>query len=104
MNQTVVLVIGLLLYSGPLLPFAATLLFRRRSLELFRWNRLLFIVLTALQVLSFVPYVVATLCHNPDALHALFFPAALGLVLFPGSLIILVCECYYFLFGIRRGQ
>ena len=104
MNDIALAVIAVLLYSGPLFPLAATLLFGRRSPEFFIWNRRLFIVLTTIQALSFVPYILATLFRTPDALHALLFPAALGVILFPGSLIIFICECGYFLFGNRRGR
>ncbi len=93
MSEGLIAVIALLVYSGPLFPLAGTLFLRQRSREHFRRNRLLLIVLVSLQILSFVPYVLAELSHNPDALHALIFPAALGALLFVSTLVYLVWEC-----------
>ena len=104
MNEVLVGAIALLIYSGPLLPLAATLLFKKRSCQHFRRNRLLLIFLTSLQVLSFTPYVVAEITQNPDALHALFYPALLGVLLFTGTFIYLVCEWRYFVFEVRRSE
>jgi hypothetical protein len=97
-------VIALVIYSGPLFPLLGTFLFKKRSAEHFKRNLRLLIVLMGQQVLSFAPYFLAVIFGNQDALHALFFPAALGLLLFAGTLIYFACECYYFFYGIRKNQ
>ena len=104
MSEVAWAAIALFIYSGPLFPLVGTLLFKKRSLEHFRWNRRLLIILMSLQALSFAPYILAVIFGNEDALHALIFPAALGALSFAGTLIYFACECYYFLFGIRKNQ
>src|SRR4051812_30088922 len=79
--------LGLLLYSGPLLPAGATFLFKHTCPERFRRNLRLFLILLGVQVLSFLPYVFEVCTSVPDALHALILPALLGLLLFVGTAI-----------------
>ncbi len=85
--------VGAVVYSGPLFPLAATLLFRRASKARFKKNLRLLIGLSAVQALSFIPYAVASASSmGADALYYLMIPFALGAILFVGGLIHLVRE------------
>jgi hypothetical protein len=75
-------VVAVPVYSGPLLPLSVTLLFRRVSEKHFKRNVRLLVVLTSVQAASFLPYVFAVYSHERDALHALFLPFGLGVILF----------------------
>lgn len=82
------LVLVLLIYSGPVVPLAATLLFRKASPEGFRLNCRLLLVLTGLQVASFLPYLYfGFITRNSDALYALYLPFGVGALLFASTLI-----------------
>jgi len=104
MNEVLAHAAMLLIYSGPLLPLGATLFFRRRSIQHFKRNRLLFCLLMGVQALSFAPYVLAEIAHNPDALEVLFYPALVSALLFTGTAVYLVYECRYFFLETRREQ
>jgi len=88
-----ILVVGLLVYSGPFVPLAATLLFWTPSRERFRGNLIVLFIATSLQALFFLPFVFAELGHQEESEHLLTFPALTGVVMFIVFSIYAVCEC-----------
>ena len=77
-----ILVLGLLVYSGPFVPLAATLLFWTPSRERFRGNLIVLFIATSLQALFFLPFVFAELDHQAESEHLLTLPALTGVVMF----------------------
>jgi uncharacterized membrane protein len=88
-------VFGLLTASGPFVPLLATLFFRRASHEHFRGNLWALIILTGVQALSFVPFVLAEAADTPDSEHLLFIPFGLGVLMFIGASMYAVAECIH---------
>ena len=96
-NGTIIFefVLGLLIYAGPVFPLGATLVFRRASVDRFRSNCKLLLILVSIHFLAFLPYVFAVVAGNPDSLHALSLPFGVGALMFTGTLI------YLLIFAIR---
>src|SRR5215468_2839142 len=88
-----VTVLALLIYLGPLVPLAATLLFWRASRERLRRNLLLLFIAISLQAVSLLPFVFAELAHKAESEDLLSLPALTGLVMFVAFSIYAVCEC-----------
>ena len=88
-----ILVVGLLVYSGPFVPLAATLLFWRASRERFRRNLMTLFFATSLQALFFLPFVFAEWDHKEESEHLLTYPALTGVLMFIGFSIYAICEC-----------
>lgn len=82
-------------YSGPFVPLFVTLFFRRASHKHFRGNLLALIILTGVQALSFVPFVLAERAHTPESEHLLFIPFFVSVVMFFGASLYAVAECVY---------
>jgi hypothetical protein len=87
--------LGVLAYSGPLIPLTVTLLFRKASAKHFRLNVWLLIVLTAIQASSYLPYILAIRAEAPDSLYRLLLPFGLGALLFMVALPYCIAECVY---------
>ncbi len=87
--------LGLLTYSGPFVPLFATLIFRRASRQHFRGNLWALVILTGVQALSFVPFVLAERADTPESEHLLFIPFGLGVLMFVGASVYAVAECVY---------
>ncbi len=104
MNEIFIVVIAALMYSGPLFPLGATLFLRKRSFEHFKRDLRLFALLVSIQALAFSPYILAEIFRHPDALHALILPAALGALLFAGTLVYLTVECRYLFLRDRKKR
>ncbi|HTG44185.1 MAG TPA: hypothetical protein VK633_06600 [Verrucomicrobiae bacterium] len=88
-----ILIFAALLYSGPVVPLSTTLLLRKRSRERFSFNLRLLAILTAVQVLAFLPYLLGIVFDQPDALHALILPFFTGVMLFIVALLYSIREC-----------
>ena len=88
--------LGVLVYSGPFLPMLSTLLYRRASPVRFRRNYWALVILTSIQVLSFVPFWIALAHVQPDdegdGLPLLFLPFLLGIPMLIGTTIYAVRE------------
>ncbi len=84
--------VPLLLYSGPILPFAIALMLRGRPPEAYRKDRRRLLILGCVQAVLFVPLVVAVLLHVPHAIHALTWPAIGGTILFVWGFLHLLSE------------
>ncbi len=96
MNITDILsewVLPLLLYSGAVVPLTAALYFDRHSERRHRHHRRLFIVMLAVQAVSFLPFLLAAILGLRDAIHALTLPAGVGAILFLWGLFVLGSEC-----------
>jgi hypothetical protein len=89
------LLLGLLIYSGPFVPLVATLFFRRASHVHFRRNGWALVILGGIQALSFLPYVVAVTTEQSDSLYRLFLPFGLGVLMFIGTSVYALCECVH---------
>ena len=85
--------LGLLAYSGPLVSLTLALLFSKASREHFRRNLWLLLVLTAIQALSYLPYVFAVTTDTPDSMYRLLVPFGLGALLFIVTLPYCIYEC-----------
>jgi hypothetical protein len=86
---------GILAYSGPFIPLAVTLLFRKASAEHFRRNVWLLIVLTTIQAASYLPYILALRAEEPDSLYGLLLPFGLGALSFLATLPYCIAECFH---------
>jgi len=98
--QISVTVLALLCYSGPLVPLTATLFLKKASVHCFRKNRSLLFQLGIIQALSFVPFLLAELFHQPEAYYALIIPFWIGALMFVGTL----AYCVYFVISAIRGH
>jgi len=83
----------LLVCSGPLIPFSVALVGSRAGDDHFRRNVTLLVVLTALQGVSFLPYILAINTGAPDSLYRLYLPFGLGTLLFLVGVLYCVYEC-----------
>ena len=91
----------LLLYPGPVLPLLVPLLFKGVSRSNFRRNLRILLVMTGMQAVFFLPFMIAEAREVPEAEHLLFIPFLTGIVLFLGSLIFTIFECAH-LCSLRR--
>jgi len=83
----------LLAYSGPLVPLSLALLFSKASREQFRRNLRLLLVLTPIQALSYLPYILADTTDTPDSMYRLLLPFGVGVLLFIVTLPYCIYEC-----------
>ena len=98
-SNALLFVLGLLFYSGPLVPLLVPLLFKRASQARFRRNRSLLLWLAGLQALLFVPFVVKAAATKPDGSaddnYWLFLPFVWGELMLVLSAIYAAVECIY---------
>lgn len=87
--------LGLLIYSGPLMPLLAPLMFKRASLQRFRINLRILFIATSLQALSIVPFVLAEAGQEPESELKLWYPFGLGVLTFITASIYAVVECIH---------
>lgn len=100
-------VLPLLIYSGAVVPLSMAVILRKNSGERHRRHRRLLIILLCVQVVSFLPFIVALLFRVPHAIHGLIWPALIGAILFLWGLIYLASECVQFLrlkYGAPLGE
>ena len=92
-----VALLGLLIYSGPLLPLLVPMFFKRASPTRFHRNRSLFIWLVGLQASLFVPFVVKAATTKPggsaDDNYWLFVPFVWGELTLVASAVYAGIEC-----------
>ncbi len=87
------MLLALVTYAGPFVPMLAPLFLRRASHQRFRGNLWAFVILTGIQILSFVPFVLAERSDTPDAVYLLFIPFGLGVLLFVSTAVYAIAEC-----------
>jgi len=87
--------LGILLYSGAVLPLGLALWLARCIPERYQRNRRLLLVLLAVQVVSFLPFVISCVRQDADAIHALSLPALVGVIQFLFGVVRLVQELRY---------
>jgi hypothetical protein len=92
-GEFLIIVLALLIYSGPFVPLLAPLFFRRASRDRFRRNAWALVVLSSIQALSFLPYVLAVSTDTPDSLYRLYLPFFLGIPMFVATSVYAICEC-----------
>ena len=92
-------ILALLIYSGPFVPMLTPLFFRRASHARFRRNLRVFLILSGVQLLSFVSFWVALAHVGFDdeglALPWLFVPFLFGALLFVIASICAAAECWH---------
>ncbi len=87
------MLLGLLIYSGPLVPLVATLLFKRASHEHFRRNAWALVFLCGIQAISFLPLVFAVAAQKPESYLRLYIPFGVGVLMLFGTSVYAVFEC-----------
>ena len=96
-SNVALFILGLLIYSGPLVPLLVPLCFKRASSARFRRNRRLFLWLVGLQALLFVPFAVKVATTKPsgseDDNYWLFLPFVWGELMLVASTIYAGFEC-----------
>ena len=87
-------VIGIPLYCGAILPSLIVWLFpgMRKRLGKTKWTTLK--VVSFIQCLAFAPYIYFSSTGHPDAMFALWLPAATGLISFFVSVILIIVACF----------
>ena len=90
-SDVALFLVGLLIYSGPVVPLLVPLFFKRASQTRFRWNRLLFLWLAGLQALLFMPFILKATTTKPggsaDDNYWLFLPFIWGELMLVASTI-----------------
>jgi hypothetical protein len=94
-TRDVVSILVWLAYSGPFVPLLPPVFFSRATRKHFRRNLLALVILTGIQVASFVPFALAERSDTPDSVYLLFIPFELGVLMFVGASVYAVAECIY---------
>jgi hypothetical protein len=76
-----------LIYSGPIVPLAATLFIRKGPKERFRLNLKRTLLFSSIQILALTPFAYALATHQRDAVYALYIPFVTGVIMFPVALL-----------------